>query len=102
MSASPKIIYYPSPGKVYSPEELRELFSKLSVNDPLIVALRQLFQARFAMAAIDAAEPTLTERQAGHAGGRIQEITDFRDEFLSYLAHTETDQGELKPKGGRK
>lgn len=80
----PKIVYYPAPSKVYSKEELRGIFSAFHPNDPIIAAIKQLFQVRFANAALDAAQPKLSEREAGHAGGRIQEVTDFRDEILSY------------------
>src|SRR4051812_3653996 len=88
---SAQIVYYPAPPKVYSPEEMREIFSRFHVNDPVIAVLRQIFQVRFANAATDAAAEALTERQAGHAGGRIAEITDFRRELLSYLKQPDSD-----------
>ncbi|MEO6567219.1 MAG: hypothetical protein ABIO94_00540 [Opitutaceae bacterium] len=89
-----QIVYYPSPPKVYSPEEMREIFSRFHVNDPVIAVLKQIFQVRFANAAIDAAGEALSERQAGHAGGRIAEITDFRRELLSYLQQQDSDATE--------
>lgn len=97
MNEPTRVVYYPSPGKVFSPAELRDIFSRFSVNDPIILALRQIFQARFASAALDAATPNLTERAAGHAGGRIAEITDFRNELLQYLESDVPDGAEQMP-----
>jgi hypothetical protein len=88
MSEPVKIVYYPDPGKVYTREDLMEVFSRYGSSDPLVAALRQICQARFAQAAVDSADASLTERQAGHAAGRIQEITDLRDELLGYLNTT--------------
>jgi hypothetical protein len=48
------------------------------------MALRQILQERFGLAAIDSANPTLSEREAGHAGGRIQEVATLRDEIMAY------------------
>lgn len=93
MNEITRVVYYPSPGKVFTREELIEIFSRFSVNDSVILALRQIFQARFASAALDAATPNLTERAAGHAGGRISEITDFRNELLEYL-QSDVKEGE--------
>lgn len=93
MNEATRVVYYPSPGKVFSSAELMEIFSRFSPGDEVILALRQIFQARFASAALDAAAPNMTERAAGHAGGRIQEITDFRNELLQYIG------GELRDDG---
>jgi hypothetical protein len=87
----PKIVYYPAPPKVYSKEDMRGIFSAFHPNDPIIAAITQIFQVRFANAALDAAQTKLSEREAGHAGGRIQEITDFRDEILSFMRTREVD-----------
>jgi hypothetical protein len=97
MSEQTRVVYYPAPEKIYTNEELGEIFARFSVHDPILVALRQVFQARFASAALDAANPRLTEREAGHAGGRIQEIADFREEILGYLgtSQAETEEGKL-------
>jgi hypothetical protein len=89
--SSAQIVYYPAPPKVYSPEEMREVFSRFHTNDPVIAVLKQIFQVRFANAAIDAAALALTEREAGHVGGRIAEITDFRRELLAYLKQPDSD-----------
>lgn len=97
MSDAVKIVYYPSTGKVYTPAELSDVFRKFSVHDEAIAALRQIFQVRFARAAIDAANLNLSERAAGHAGGRIQEISEFREEILGYLAAADPVSGEPPP-----
>lgn len=87
MRSKPVLVYaYPSSEKVYSAEEMREVFSAYSLTDPVIVVLRQIFQTRFGLAAIDCASTDLSERQAGHAGGRIAELSDFREEILGYLS----------------
>jgi hypothetical protein len=99
---SANIVYYPAPPKVYSPEEMREIFSRFHVNDPVIAVLKQIFQVRFANAAIDAAAEGLSERQAGHAGGRIAEITDFRRELLAYLKQIDSDSPTPRPDARRK
>lgn len=85
MDSPVKIIYYPAPAKFYSEDDLREIFSRYSETDPLAMALKQIFQVRFADAAVEAAALNLTERQAGHAGGRIAEISAFREEILGYM-----------------
>lgn len=102
MSEPIKIVYYPAPPKAYSKEELREIFCKFHVNDPIIAAIKQIFQVRFANASLDAAQLRLTEREAGHAGGRIHEITDFREELLSYLRTREPDAAGNTPATQRK
>lgn len=98
MSSGARIVYFPAAEKVYSPEELKEIFSRYAVGDTLEVALRQIFQQRFASAAIDAATVNLTERAAGHAAGRIQEVLDFRDELYSYFGVAMEPAGTIKPK----
>jgi hypothetical protein len=97
MSEPTKVVYYPAPEKVYTREDLADIFTRFSVHDPIMLALRQVFQARFASAALDAANAKLTEREAGHAGGRIQEIADFREEILGYMgtSQAQTEEGSL-------
>jgi hypothetical protein len=102
MSTPAKVVYLPNPGRVYSPAELKEIFSKYSVGDVLEVALRQIFSQRFASAAIDAAQVNITERAAAHAAGRIQEVLDMRDELYSYFGVATEPTGEPKPKAVRK
>lgn len=102
MSTPTQIVYYPAPVKVYSTEEMRDIFSRFNVNDPVISALRQIFQTRFAQASLDAAALRMTEREAGHAGGRIQEITDFRAELLGYLEAREPDAAGNQPTAPRR
>jgi len=102
MSEPIRIVYFPAPGKIFTPEEMTEIFSAFSPKDPVILALRQIFQARFASAAMDAAAPNLSERSAGHAGGRIQEITDFRNELLGYLGGETEEQEPALQKRKRK
>lgn len=97
-----RVVYLPNPGRIYSPEELKEIFSKYSVGDVLEVALRQIFSQRFASAAIDAAQVNIPDRAAAHAAGRIQEVLDMRDELYSYFGVAVEATGEVKPKAMRK
>lgn len=82
---APVVLFYPFPGKIYTRGEIAEIFGRLGPLDPVVVALRLICQLRFEAAARDAAAQKLTEREAGHAGGRIEEITSFRDEIMGYL-----------------
>lgn len=102
MSNPVRVVYFPASGKVYSPEELKEIFSRYAVGDALEVALRQIFQQRFASAAIDAAQVAISERAAAHAAGRIQEVLDFREELYSYFGVSVDASGEAKPKAPRR
>lgn len=97
MSGPVRIVHLSREEKVYSPEELRDIFSRFAMGDPVAVALRQIVQQRFVQAATDASEVNLSERAAGHAGGRVQEITDFHNELLGYFGLAETPVGEAKP-----
>lgn len=85
MSEPTKIVYLAAPEKILSEGQLRETFAQYSSGDAIIVAFRQILQQRFAQAAIDAADAKLSEREAGHAGGRIQELTELTTEFTGYL-----------------
>jgi hypothetical protein len=80
-----QIVYYPAPQKIYAPEEVREVFAPLAPGDPLAVVLRQILQQRLANAMVDAATVKATEREAGHAGGRIQELMDLSSELFGYM-----------------
>lgn len=79
-----KIVYYTA-DKVYRPEEIAEVFAQFGPKDPIMLVLRQILLERQARASVDASSPNLTERGAGHAGGRIQEIIDLHTEILNYL-----------------
>jgi len=85
VASAPVAVYYPFPGKVYTSQQIAEIFARFDKNDPVILAIRLICQLRFERAARDAATPRITDREAGHAGGRIEEITSFRDEILGYV-----------------
>jgi hypothetical protein len=93
-----RIVYLPNPGRVFSPEELKEIFSKYAIGDVLELALRQIFSQRFASAAIDAAQINIPDRAAAHAAGRIQEVLDMRDELYSYFGVAVEATGDVKPR----
>lgn len=80
-----EVVFYPFPGKVYTRQEIADIFARFGPLDPVILALRLLCQLRYEAAANEAATPRLSEREAGHAGGRIAEINGFRDEILRYV-----------------
>lgn len=80
-----RVVYYPKPEKIYSVEEMREVFAPISGQDPLGCVLRQILQQRLANATVDAAAVQATEREAGHAAGRIQELMDLTSEIFGFL-----------------
>lgn len=85
MSEPARIVYLAAPERQLTETQLREVFGRFAARDDIILALRQILQQRFAQAAIDAADATLTERAAGHAGGRIQELSEITTEISGYL-----------------
>lgn len=81
----PVIVFAPTPGRALSPDEIAAIIGRISRSDEQWNALYQILQRRLYSASIDAAQPSMTEREAGHAGGRIHEISAFMGELASYL-----------------
>ena len=93
MSTETKIVYYPAPGKVYSPEEIAEAFSALNVNDTVPAVLRQILQQRLAGATVEVGSRDLTPEQRAHAAGRLSELMNISHEIFEHME---------RPKAGRK
>lgn len=101
MSENPRIGYYPAPEKTFTKDDLKEIFGLTGKHDDISLALRQILQTRLAIATTDSANPALSERAAGHAGGRIQEITDLMSELLSYQGLVQDDGGEVQARSAK-
>jgi hypothetical protein len=78
----PKILFVPAPRRVMTEEEIDRALAGLEEEHPVLLALQQMLAVRFAVAASSAADPALSERAAGHAGGRIEEVAALREELF--------------------
>lgn len=85
LSSQPEVVFYPFPGKLYTRQEIADIFAQFGPLDPVIIALRLICQVRFEAAAREAAVARQTDREAAHAGGRCEEIISLRDEILRYV-----------------
>jgi hypothetical protein len=85
MPAQPRIIFAPTPGKPLTEQDIAAIIGRLSRSDEQWNALYQLLQRRLYGAVIDGATARLTEREAGHAAGRVSELTDLMAQLASYL-----------------
>ena len=83
--APTKIIFSAAPGKPLQDKDVAEILGRIGRHDELYAALHHLLRRRLYSAAIDAAGMDMSERAAGHAGGRISEISDLMGELASYL-----------------
>lgn len=81
----PVLVFAPTPGPALPQDQIASIIGRISRSDEQWNALYQILQRRLYSAAIDAAQPLMTEREAGHAGGRIHEISSFMGELASYL-----------------
>jgi hypothetical protein len=88
-----KIIFAPTPGRQLKPEEVAAIIGRLSRSDEQWNALYHVMQRRLMNAAVDSSDPRLSDREAGHAGGRVSEILDLMGELSGYL------DAATKPKG---
>lgn len=79
MSENIKRIYYPSAETPMTNDEIALELAQLAKKDRLWQALMQTLQERLAMATVDSTEVELTERSAGHAAGRLFEITQIQE-----------------------
>lgn len=84
---SAPIVYYPAPETPFTREQLAEVIgTAFDANPRLLAAFRQMHGEHLARATVAAAEVDLSERAAGHAGGRIAEITSLQHELANHLA----------------
>lgn len=65
--------------------EIKDTFSRFSASDPVPTALRAILNQRLVAATDDVCNPALSERAAGHAAGRISEITDLQGQINDLL-----------------
>jgi hypothetical protein len=99
MSSEPTIIYYPAPeAPLTRPEVMQTLGAALDGNPKLNQALRQLIAERLAYATSECAVADLSERAAGHAGGRLAALTSLQHEFA--LALTGARELRSRAQGG--
>ena len=92
-------IYYPAPEAPLAPPELAQVLgAALDGNPKLAAAVRQMLQQRLARATVESSLPKLSEREAGHAGGRLAEITGLQHELAGYVRHA----AELRGRTGGK
>jgi hypothetical protein len=81
-----QIIYYPAPETVLSREEIAlAVGAALDGNPKLLQAFRQLLAQHLAAATSEAAQSRMSEREAGHAGGRLAEILGLQHELANYV-----------------
>jgi hypothetical protein len=81
------IVYYPAPETPLTREQIAEVIgTALDANPRLLQAFRQLHGEALARATVACADLDLSERAAGHAGGRIAEITSLQHSLAHHLA----------------
>lgn len=100
----PTIIYYPAPESPLSRPELTQIIgAALEASPKLNQALRQLIAERLAYATSECAVPDLSERAAGHAGGRLAALTGLQHEFAQALTAAREMRGRpsVKPETRR-
>lgn len=78
-----KIIYLNT--QEMPPAAVGEVLGRLAPTDPVVLALHALVQRRVIAAQIAAADPALTERAAGHAGGRLEELMLLWQEVMAQI-----------------
>ena len=87
MSEQPTIIYYPAPETPLTrPEMMETIGTALDGSPKLMQAIRQLIAERLAYATSECAVSDLSERAAGHAGGRLSALTSLQHEFAQALS----------------
>ena len=91
-----KIVYYPAPERAFTPEQVMDVMARHAGNDDIVMVMRFLLQQRLAVATATAAEAKLTEREAGHAGGRIEELTNFQWQITQLIEATRERRGKKK------
>jgi hypothetical protein len=67
--------------RLLTDEELTTALGQLDERSAPYRALLQLLNTHFAHAVGSVTSPTLSEREAGHAAGRIEAITTFRSDL---------------------
>lgn len=78
------VVYYPSAETPLARGELEHIVgTALDSNPKLLQAFRQLLGERLARATVECAQPDLAERAAGHAGGRVAEVTSLQHELAN-------------------
>jgi hypothetical protein len=81
MQDTPRIVFVPGVAEPMSEPELNRALAGLEDKHPAWLALNQIVLTRWAIAAGDSCEKTLTERAAGHASGRLEEMLALREEL---------------------
>jgi hypothetical protein len=66
-------------------DEIQEAFSRVGRDDALARSLRWILQQRLANAVIASTEAKLTDREAGIAAGRIEEIMDLQAQISELI-----------------
>ena len=95
MEKETTVVYYPAPGAPLARAELAKAIGTALVgNTKLEQAVRQMMAERLARATVRAADEELTERDAGHAGGRLAELLSLQGEFAACVRAAE----ELAPR----
>ncbi len=85
-ATSSAVVFYPGPEVPMSREDLAHTVGRaLESSQPLAAALRQILAQRLAHATVRAADERLTEREAGHAAGRIAELSSLQGEIEGSL-----------------
>jgi hypothetical protein len=80
------VVYYPAAETPLTREELSQAIGTvLDANPKMAQAFRQILGERLARATVEAAQPELTERSAGHAGGRLAEIASLQHEIANCI-----------------
>jgi hypothetical protein len=93
----PTIVYYPAPEPLTNEEMVSTIGLALDANPRLQQAMRQFLQERLARAAVENAQPDLTERAAGHASGRLAEILSLQRELANYTNRARELAGPRRP-----
>jgi hypothetical protein len=82
---SAKTVYFIESQPPLTRDEIAKLFGKMHERDPVPRALRQIVQERIAQATSDNTNPKMTEREAGHAAGRLTELLDLATELTELV-----------------
>ena len=81
---NPTVVYYPTPETPLTRPEIEHIVgTALDGNPKLVHAFRQMLGERLARASVQCADQDLSERAAGHAGGRVQELMSLQHEIAN-------------------
>lgn len=81
----PIVIYYQTPSRPFTKEEIAAQFAKLGKDSPIIAALRQIIQERNAEVMATIGDPRVGPEALTRAAGRMEELLSLHGEIVGYV-----------------